>query len=273
MCHQSQGGSGSGCTRCEELPAEPFADGPAARGGGLEAYAGGRGRLRERAHALQVASLLPQGRGGGAARSLLGAALDCPPHSRGAAGGDRGLAMAASEGSARCRRGSPGSSRLEPPEPAKRYERRRPGELLHTGVKKLGRPGRPGDRVNGDRRTRRRGIGCSRTRRRRARWATADSDERARAHLRAHGIRIERVMSDNGSAYVSRARARLQDARDQTPAHPPLPSAHERQSRALHPHPARRLGLRRHLRQLPRAAPRPHRLARLLQSTPTTRLP
>ena len=43
---------------------------------------------------------------------------------------------------------------------------------------------------------------------------------------------------------LDRARARLQDARDQTPAHPPLPSAHERQSRALHPHPARRLGLR-----------------------------
>ena len=90
---------------CEDLPAEPFADGAAGRGGGLDAHAGGRGRLRERAHALQVASLLPQGRGGGAARSLLGAALDCPPHSRGAAAGDRGLAMAASEGSAE-RRGS-----------------------------------------------------------------------------------------------------------------------------------------------------------------------
>ena len=74
-------------------------------GGGLDAHAGGRGRLRERAHGLQVASLLPQGRGGGAARSLLGAALDCPPHSRGAAAGDRGPAMAASEGSAE-RRGS-----------------------------------------------------------------------------------------------------------------------------------------------------------------------
>ena len=63
--------------------------------------------------------------------------------------------MAASEGSAERR----GLSRLEPPEPAKRYERRGDGELLHTGVKKLGRPGRPGERVNGDRRTTRRGIG------------------------------------------------------------------------------------------------------------------
>ena len=50
-------------------------------------------------------------------------------------------------------------SRLEPPEPANRYERRRPGELLHVDVKKLGRIGRPGHRVNGDRRTRSRGIG------------------------------------------------------------------------------------------------------------------
>ena len=50
-------------------------------------------------------------------------------------------------------------SRLEPPEPANRYERKRPGELLHVDVKKLGRIGRPGHRVNGDRRTRSRGIG------------------------------------------------------------------------------------------------------------------
>ena len=49
--------------------------------------------------------------------------------------------------------------RLEPPEPANRYERKRPGELVHIDVKKLGRIGRPGHRVNGDRRTRSRGIG------------------------------------------------------------------------------------------------------------------
>src|SRR6059036_420369 len=50
-------------------------------------------------------------------------------------------------------------SRLEPPEPPNRYERKRPGELIHIDVKKLGRIGRPGHRVNGDRRTRTRGIG------------------------------------------------------------------------------------------------------------------
>ena len=35
-------------------------------------------------------------------------------------------------------------SRLEPPEPPNRYERKRPGELLHVDVKKLGRIGRRG---------------------------------------------------------------------------------------------------------------------------------
>ena len=109
-------------------------------------------------------------------------------------------------------------SRLEPPEPAKRYERRRPGELLHIDVKELGRPGRPGDRVNGDRRTTSRGIGwelihvCVDDATRLACVEVLEDEKatsalgflrRALAHLRAHGIRVERVMSDNGSAYVS----------------------------------------------------------------------
>ena len=96
---------------------------------------------------------------------------------------------------------------------------------------------------------------------------------RAVAHFRRHGIRVERVMTDNGSAYRAHPRARLQGARAQAPAHPPLPPAHERQGGALHPHPARRLGLRGDLRHLRGAARGPCRLARLLQSSPTTRLP
>ena len=101
-------------------------------------------------------------------------------------------------------------SRLEP-EPAKRYERRGDGELLHTGVKKLGRPGRPGERVNGDRRTTRRGIGwglvhvCVDDATRLADVEVGEEEKATSAVglLRAHGIRIERVMGDNGSAYVS----------------------------------------------------------------------
>jgi transposase len=42
-------------------------------------------------------------------------------------------------------------SRLEPPEPANRYERKRPGELLHIDVKKLGRIDKVGHRISGRR--------------------------------------------------------------------------------------------------------------------------
>jgi transposase InsO family protein len=107
-------------------------------------------------------------------------------------------------------------SRLEPPEPPNRYERKRPGELLHIDVKKLGRIGRPGHRVNGDRRTRTRGIGweyvhvCVDDATRLA-YVEVLGDEkattaagflrRAVAHFRAYGIQVERVMTDNGSCY------------------------------------------------------------------------
>ncbi len=44
--------------------------------------------------------------------------------------------------------------RLEPPEPSNRYERKRPGELVHVDGKKLGRILKPGHRVTGNRRGR-----------------------------------------------------------------------------------------------------------------------
>src|SRR6516164_7612706 len=48
---------------------------------------------------------------------------------------------------------------LEPPEPPNRYERKRPGELLHLDVKKLARiAGRIGHRIHGDRTQRVRGA-------------------------------------------------------------------------------------------------------------------
>jgi DNA-binding transcriptional ArsR family regulator len=59
-------------------------------------------------------------------------------------------------------------SRLEPPAPPNRYERRRAGELLHLDVKKLGRIRVPGYRVTGNRPVRarragKRGLGRSRS--------------------------------------------------------------------------------------------------------------
>ena len=121
-------------------------------------------------------------------------------------------------------------SRLEPSEPANRYERKRPGELLHIDVKKLGRiKDGAGKRVSGrQRRTHnfRRVTDAAGVRRLTVGWeyvhvcvddatrlayvevledeqaATAAAFlRRAVAHFRAYGIRVERVMTDNGSCY------------------------------------------------------------------------
>jgi len=108
--------------------------------------------------------------------------------------------------------------RLEPLEPPNRYEKQRPGELVHVDVKKLGRIGRPGHRVNGDRRTRSRGIGWEYVHvaiddATRLVYVEVLDDEkavtavgflrRAVAHYAAFGIRVERLMTDNGNAYRS----------------------------------------------------------------------
>ena len=109
-------------------------------------------------------------------------------------------------------------SRLEAPEPPNRYERKRPGELVHIDVKKLGRIGRPGHRINGDRRSRSRGIGWEYVHvaiddATRIAYVEVLDDEqaptavgflrRAVAHYRSYGIKVERVMTDNGNAYRS----------------------------------------------------------------------
>ena len=113
-------------------------------------------------------------------------------------------------------------SRLEPPEPANRYERKRPGELLHIDVKKLGRIGHrgAGHRATGKRGPGRRSRGagwefvhiCIDDATRRA-YVELLPDEKAttcigflRRALRfyaARGIKVERLLTDNGSAYRS----------------------------------------------------------------------
>jgi transposase InsO family protein len=91
---------------------------------------------------------------------------------------------------------------LEPPRPVVRYERPRPGELVHLDIKKLGKIGRVGHRIHGNRRTRVTGIG----------WeflpdelgdTTAAFLVRAVAWFASHGITVERLLTDNGSAYRS----------------------------------------------------------------------
>jgi transposase InsO family protein len=142
------------------------------------------------------------------------------------------LEMAASTVSAVLKRIGLGKlSRLEPAEPIRRYERSRPGELIHIDVKKLGRISAKGagHRVTGKRNTeiKRRKGGTLRTGWERVHVCVDDAtrlayvevlpDEktttaigflrRALAFYRSHGVEVERLMTDNGPAYVSVAHA------------------------------------------------------------------
>lgn len=108
---------------------------------------------------------------------------------------------------------------LEPRVPVLRYERQAPGELLHMDTKKLGRIVRPGHRVTGDPRDSVTGAGWEFAHvaiddHSRAGFVQMHSDERkgsavdflkaAVAHYAALGVKIERLITDNGSAYRSR---------------------------------------------------------------------
>jgi transposase InsO family protein len=107
-----------------------------------------------------------------------------------------------------------------PAGPVQRYEWPRPGDLLHIDIKPLGRFGRIGHRIHGDRATRTRGMGwehahvcvddASRVAYVELRASPTQTDavavlERAVAWFARHGVRVQRVMTDNGSAYLSHA--------------------------------------------------------------------
>lgn len=114
---------------------------------------------------------------------------------------------------------------LEPVEPVRRYERENPGELIHIDIKKLGRFSRTGHRITGNRKgqSNTRGVGwefvhvciddASRVAftqikpNEKKRSATAFLRD-AVAYYESLGIKVERVMTDNGSCYRSRAFAR-----------------------------------------------------------------
>jgi transposase InsO family protein len=114
-----------------------------------------------------------------------------------------------------------GRSRLTTPrrEPVVRYERERPGELVHVDVKKLGRIVKPSHRVTGDRRDRSRGAGWQyvfaaiddTTRLGFARIYASESADSALDFLgelerfyAGHGIGVERVLTDNGTCFKRR---------------------------------------------------------------------
>jgi transposase InsO family protein len=107
---------------------------------------------------------------------------------------------------------------LAPPPLVRRYERAYPGELVHLDVKKLGRIGRVGHRIHGDRRTRVRGIGWEYVHvaiddHSRLAYVEVLPDEtgataagflqRATAWYATLGIPVERVLTDNGGCYRS----------------------------------------------------------------------
>jgi transposase InsO family protein/lambda repressor-like predicted transcriptional regulator len=126
-------------------------------------------------------------------------------------------------------------SRLEPPEPPNRYERKRPGELIHVDVKKLGRiQGGAGKRVRAGVRSpyNRQARDRAGVRRNTVGWefvhvcvddatrlayvevlpdekgATAAGFlRRAVRWFKGMGVTVERVMSDNGSCYRSAVHA------------------------------------------------------------------
>ncbi|HEX9108550.1 MAG TPA: IS481 family transposase [Longimicrobiales bacterium] len=119
--------------------------------------------------------------------------------------------------------------RVAPPQPVRRYEKEKPGELVHLDTKKLGRFHQVGHRIHGDRHSSRRSRGAG--------WeivyvaiddctrlgyveilqdergpTAADFLLRAAAWFAASGVRLERVMTDNGSPFVSAAFAKALQA-------------------------------------------------------------
>ena len=111
---------------------------------------------------------------------------------------------------------------LDPPAPVVRYERERPGELLHLDTKKLGRIAGVGHRITGQHSgmVKNRGIGwealhvCVDDASRLAYTELLPDEpkksaiaflDRALAWFDRLGVGVERVMTDNGSAYRSHA--------------------------------------------------------------------
>ena len=116
-------------------------------------------------------------------------------------------------------------SALEPAQPPRRYEREKPGEMIHIDIKKLGKFNHIGHRITGDRsgQSNSRGVGWEYVHvgiddASRVAFSKIMTTERGRcavaflkaavAYYKSLGITVLRVMTDNGSCYRSRAFAR-----------------------------------------------------------------
>lgn len=105
---------------------------------------------------------------------------------------------------------------LEPKPPVIRYEHKHPGDMIHMDVKKLGRIDGVGHRITGDRSRRGRGAGweflhvCVDDHSRLA-YTELLPDEKATTStcfmiravdwFKKHGVKVDRVLTDNGNAY------------------------------------------------------------------------
>ena len=109
---------------------------------------------------------------------------------------------------------------IDPPRVTQRYQYAAPGELVHIDIKKIARFERIGHRIHGDRRRRSRRMGfdaiyvavddCTRYSHVRiyedeSGEAAADFLRRLIAQYARRGILVERVMTDNGKVFLSRA--------------------------------------------------------------------
>jgi transposase InsO family protein len=109
---------------------------------------------------------------------------------------------------------------LEPAAPVRRYEREHPGELIHIDIKKLGKFNQIGHRITGDRtgQSNSRGVGWEYVHvgiddHSRIAFASIMPDQKKRsataflkvavAYYASLGVKVERVMTDNGSCYKS----------------------------------------------------------------------
>ena len=109
---------------------------------------------------------------------------------------------------------------LEPAAPVRRYERDRPGELIHIDIKKLGKFNRVGHRITNDRtgQSNSRGVGwefvhvCiddasriafSRVMKNERQGCAVTFLKAAIDYYASLGVTVERVMTDNGSCYRS----------------------------------------------------------------------
>ncbi|TMJ72554.1 MAG: IS481 family transposase [Alphaproteobacteria bacterium] len=123
------------------------------------------------------------------------------------------------------RRGLSLLSAIEPQPPRPRYEREKPGEIIHIDIKKLGRFNAIGHRITGDRRSQsnNRGVGWEFAHiaiddHSRVATAAIFPDERKKsavaflrsavAYFKSLGVTVDRVMTDNGSCYKSFAFAK-----------------------------------------------------------------